>query len=57
MFALSKLVVPHLQHVFCLASLVYVCSSSAISMGCVPRDFLASSNSSVVSEAKLGFQY
>ena len=39
---------------FCLAPLAYVSSSSAISMGCVPRDFLASCNSSVVSEAELG---
>ena len=38
---------------FRLAFLGCVSSSSVISMGCVPRYFLASSNSSVVSEAKL----
>ena len=38
---------------FRLAFLGYVSSSSDISMGCVPRDFLTPSNSSVLSEAKL----
>ena len=38
---------------FRVAFLAYVSSSSVISLGCVLRDFLASSNSSVVSEAKL----